>query len=369
MIAIAVTLCVMLSMVYALLPATVSPVTVYADEDYGSPGLIEETAGYEFSVSMSGVTWTENINPSSCYIVAPMEKNDSFSTSYELSVEDIWGDDEPEVYSGRAEIEADYDLIIEDLANNPGWSDNGFTEGVVNIVHTTAGDKITAVKAGKTLIRIAVEDCGDVAGEVYLAIRVVDTKIAVTGVTLNHDAITIKTGESTMNWNAESRLQATISPENASNQSISWSSSDESVAYVNQDFQNDSIGIIRAVHIGSAIIRATSSDDDTKYAECVVTVMAGQIPHNLSPKPDANVVVKQNGTELPNWADNATTRKHMARSRYLAAHHRHRTIPDPSPISLMWMATLSRFPARGLRAFRSLAKASIPTRIRLPSAE
>ena len=311
--AIAVTLCsvaVTLCMLFALLPVTVSPIKVYADEDYGFPSMIEEMAGCEFSVSVSGTTWTENLNPNHCYIVAPMEKDDSFSISYELSVEDIFGDDDPVVYNGRNEITADYDLTIEDLANDPGWSDNGYTDGVVRIQHTTAGDKITAVKAGKTLIRIAVEDYGDVLGEAYLAIRAVEANIAVTELNLNHDAITLKNGESTLNWNAESRLQATISPENATNPSINWTSSDESVAKVNPDYQNGSIGIINASHIGTAMIRATSAADGTIYDECVVTVKAWRIPHDLSPKPDADVVVKQNGTTLPNWADNATTKKH-----------------------------------------------------------
>ena len=63
----------------------------------------------------------------------------------------------------------------------------------------------------------------------------------------------------------QASLDATISPDNATNKKISWSSSKESVATVTPD------GVVEAVSVGTAFITATSEDQD-KTASCAVTV-------------------------------------------------------------------------------------------------
>lgn len=62
------------------------------------------------------------------------------------------------------------------------------------------------------------------------------------------------------------RLTATVLPENATNKLLTWSSDNEDVAIVSAS------GKITAVGIGTANIKVVSQADNTKFAQCVVTV-------------------------------------------------------------------------------------------------
>ncbi|MBD5241771.1 MAG: Ig domain-containing protein [Barnesiella sp.] len=61
-------------------------------------------------------------------------------------------------------------------------------------------------------------------------------------------------------------LKAIITPENATDKSVKWSSSDETVASV------DASGLVTAIKVGTATITATTSNGLT--ASCTVTVKA-----------------------------------------------------------------------------------------------
>ena len=84
----------------------------------------------------------------------------------------------------------------------------------------------------------------------------VDEEILVNSITLNKSSISLEVGNSEI-------LNATISPSNADDKSITWESSNESVAMVSN-------GTIIALKSGIAIITAYASNN--KYATCVVTV-------------------------------------------------------------------------------------------------
>jgi len=66
--------------------------------------------------------------------------------------------------------------------------------------------------------------------------------------------------------NSTIQLLAIVSPANATNKNVIWSSSNTAVATVN------SSGVVTGVAIGTAIITATSVADSTKKATCTVTV-------------------------------------------------------------------------------------------------
>ena len=81
---------------------------------------------------------------------------------------------------------------------------------------------------------------------------------AVESVTLNKDALTLTVGQS-------ETLVATIEPENAKNKDLTWSSSQITVATVNN-------GTVTAVSPGTAVITVTAEGDKTDT--CTVTVKA-----------------------------------------------------------------------------------------------
>jgi uncharacterized protein YjdB len=82
--------------------------------------------------------------------------------------------------------------------------------------------------------------------------------VAVTGVSLNKNATTIAIG-------ANETLTATITPANADNQAVTWSSNNTAVATVNQT------GKVTGVSAGTATITVTTQDGN-KTATCTVTV-------------------------------------------------------------------------------------------------
>ena len=85
-----------------------------------------------------------------------------------------------------------------------------------------------------------------------------DDTVAVTGVTVSAQTLTLEEGES-------KQLTATVAPDNATDKSVTWSSSNESVATVAQD------GTVTAVKEGTANITVTTTDG-SKTASCTVTV-------------------------------------------------------------------------------------------------
>ncbi len=85
------------------------------------------------------------------------------------------------------------------------------------------------------------------------------TTVAVTSVTVNPTSIELKVG-------ATSKLTATVTPNDATNQKVTWTSSNVSVATV------DASGTVTAVAEGTATITVTT-EDGKKTATCQVTVV------------------------------------------------------------------------------------------------
>lgn len=82
--------------------------------------------------------------------------------------------------------------------------------------------------------------------------------IAVTGITLNKTELTLTVG-------GEETLQATVTPANATNKTVTWSSDTTTVATV------DNSGNVVGVAQGTAVIYATAGNESTA---CTVTVIA-----------------------------------------------------------------------------------------------
>lgn len=91
-----------------------------------------------------------------------------------------------------------------------------------------------------------------------------DKIVHVTGISLDRNSATIKEGEYIT-------LVATVTPSNADNKSVSWSSSSDAVATV------DASGKVTGVKAGSATITATAADGGMK-ASCALSVEANLAP-------------------------------------------------------------------------------------------
>ncbi|MBQ0026342.1 MAG: Ig-like domain-containing protein [Lachnospiraceae bacterium] len=113
---------------------------------------------------------------------------------------------------------------------------------------------VTGVKAGTATITVTTTDGGKTA-----TCAVTVSNVAATSVSLNKTSTTLTEG-------ATEKLTATVSPTNATNKSVTWKSSNESVATVSTD------GTITAKAAGTATITATTADGSNRTATCTVTV-------------------------------------------------------------------------------------------------
>lgn len=116
---------------------------------------------------------------------------------------------------------------------------------------------VTGVSAGTA--NVTIKSKADENVTKTIAVTVSATKTPVTSVTLDQTELVIKETHT-------EELVATVLPEEASIKTVTWSSSDETVATVDKD------GKVTGVKAGTATIKVESTDDDTKYAECAVTV-------------------------------------------------------------------------------------------------
>ena len=118
------------------------------------------------------------------------------------------------------------------------------------VATVTQSGKVTAKAAGTTTITATTEDGG------FTATCKVTVKIPVTKVTLNKTKLTLGAKE-------KFTLKATITPRNAANKTVKWTSSKKSVATVS------SKGVVTAKKTGKAVISA-KVDGITK--KCTITV-------------------------------------------------------------------------------------------------
>jgi uncharacterized repeat protein (TIGR02543 family) len=120
------------------------------------------------------------------------------------------------------------------------------------IATVNANGTVTGVKEGTTTITVTSKDGGKTA-----TVKVTVKDVKVTGVTLTPKAATVTTGKTT-------KLTATVQPANASNKDVTWKSSDESVATVNN-------GTVTAKKAGTVTITVTTKDGN-KTATSTITV-------------------------------------------------------------------------------------------------
>lgn len=144
-------------------------------------------------------------------------------------------------------------LQPEDATNfNVAWSSDNSSVATVD-----ESGKVTAVKEGTATITVTTQDGGKTASCV---VTVVTATVPVKGITLNKTTLSLDEYKS-------EKLIATVQPEDATNKTVVWSSSDEKVATVDKD------GTVKGVYAGTANIIATTESGEYK-AICKVSVDA-----------------------------------------------------------------------------------------------
>lgn len=131
------------------------------------------------------------------------------------------------------------------------WSSSD--ESVATVVDGT----VTAVKAGTAVITATASN----GMEATCTVTVTPATVLATSISLNETEVTRSVG-------ATVQLTATVLPDDATDKSVTWSSSDGSVATV------DDNGLVKLVGHGSAVITATTADGSDLSASCVVKALS-----------------------------------------------------------------------------------------------
>lgn len=131
-----------------------------------------------------------------------------------------------------------------------------FTTSDSTVATVDSNGKVTAKKVGKATITATAKDGSNKSAKCVVTVN----PILVSKVSFGTVEKTLKRGE-------EFTLKATVAPSNATNKKIKYISSDDSIATV------DASGKIKAVKVGSVIIKAIAQDGSNKYASCSVAVV------------------------------------------------------------------------------------------------
>ena len=140
-----------------------------------------------------------------------------------------------------------------------GTDASKYTGGTFN----SNGEKISKNMSSKGtyyLHVLTVDKAGNATEKVSNGITV---KQLVTSVNVSPSSVTLEEGQTR-------QLTASISPSNANNKTVRWTSSNTTVASV-----NSSTGLVTAKKEGSATITATAQDGSGKKGTCIVTVEEG----------------------------------------------------------------------------------------------
>ena len=128
-----------------------------------------------------------------------------------------------------------------------------WTSSNPKVVKVTSAGKIKGMKAGSSAVITVTTNTGKLTAKITVKVN----PITVSKITLNKTSLTLSKGKS-------STLTATVKPANATNQTLTWTSSNTKVAKVSAD------GKVTAVKNGTATITCKAANGKT--ATCKVTV-------------------------------------------------------------------------------------------------
>ena len=124
----------------------------------------------------------------------------------------------------------------------------------INVATVTQNGEVAAIKSGKAYIYVKLESDVSIKDSCLVIVNPL-----VKYVEINQKNISLSKGESV-------KLEVSVSPADVDNKKVLWSSSDETVATV------DESGLVTAVNSGEAWIKAVSDDNPEACDSCKVTV-------------------------------------------------------------------------------------------------
>lgn len=149
---------------------------------------------------------------------------------------------EQKEYTIKVDETINFNVIVKpDNADNKNYTVTANNNNV-----SINNNTITGKNIGETILTATLNNLSDTC-----TIKVLTNEIAV-------DSITLNTNKGTLTVDEKVTLKATISPSNATNKTVTWSSSDTKIATVNN-------GVVTAKAKGTCTITAKAGDKEDKY--------------------------------------------------------------------------------------------------------
>ena len=221
--------------------------------------------GYNYEV-LPDVSNLDSVNPKSFYLINLDKKikvEGEFPINSYLTAEEIYSGDEYTAFKTKS---ADGALKVYKISATPDIKNGEYTVsiGIPNGYSTNA--KLYSYADGKVseISSSMVSKTFTVQTDSLGYFAVIDSSVSggnndeVTKVTLNKTSASMKKGD-------RLQLSATVLPQTAADKSVTWESSDITVATV------DNKGIVNAVSAGSAKITATATNGISAYCSITVT--------------------------------------------------------------------------------------------------
>ncbi|MEQ2454920.1 S-layer homology domain-containing protein [Flavonifractor hominis] len=226
-------------------------------KDYIVPGGGFSLDGMEESDAV--VQYNKNLNTCWFQIYNMTEGNNFYFTT---PIKVSGGDYTAELSYKDGASRGSFDVVLVDTTTGTeyklGSIDEAATQtGTLCYSYLTPQTSVT-IPEGEYYLRFDCTKAGDlVAIDLYLH----QQGVPVTGVTLNQSSMTLYYNDSTQN---KGTLTATITPDDATDKTVTWSSSNPTVASVDEN------GTVTALAAGTATITATTADG-AYQASCLVT--------------------------------------------------------------------------------------------------
>lgn len=229
--------------------------------------------------SQGGKKYVEFLKPGSVSIRATQEGNENYNEADRISKSVTVASLVKEVILNQTSVnlnEGDtYQLTAiispSDAANKTlEWSSSNTEVATVD-----TNGKILAIKQGKTTITAQTTDGSNLSATCN--VEVFEPTILISSITINPSTITGKVGETY-------QLTASITPENASEKTLVWSSDNSTIASVDSD------GLLTLHNNGNVIIKASAADGSGISATCAVVVDVESSINNV--EIDSNEFVK-----------------------------------------------------------------------------
>lgn len=171
--------------------------------------------------------------------------------------------------AGHAFVCDGYDSSTSNFHINWGWG--GYCDGYYPLTGTGA------LQPNGSGIGGAGADAAYTESQtIIVGLRPSSESVPVSSISLNSTSVSLPVGET-------KTLMATITPTNATNKSVTWTSSNTSVAVVNTS------GVVNAKTAGTATITCTAADGSGKSATCSVTVTSSIIDGDVNGDHDVDV--------------------------------------------------------------------------------